>query len=218
MIGETVRGLLEQERVDVSRVTWAEPSDQPPAAPSHQWIAWPTADGELILGGMDRGKFAAYARFGDPTLAAEVLRRWIEPDLPSAPRDEQTLHSAALAVADELGATQAPTSQRSLSEVAPARVLPVGTPLDHVGNASGHVLYLYDTPMSARSLPPTDILENRMGFVLNATLPDACRVVRAEPWFGQPGGGLMVVLDRVIAYYVDRGVVSAFQLPAASPA
>ena len=51
-----------------------------------------------------------------------------------------------------------------------------------------------------------------MGFVLDQVLPDACQVVRVDPWFGQPGGGVAVVLDRVIAYYVDHGVLAPFAI------
>lgn len=212
MISDTVRELLQQGGVRADDVVWAEVSERPPTAPSHRWVAWPTPDDEIVLGGTDRGRFAAYARFGDPSLAAEVLQRWIDPLLPPAPRDPETLHAAALAVSDQLGGASG--SAIEADAAAPASVLPVGTPLDHIGNASGHVLHLYDTALSARSVPPTDADEERMGFVLNTTLPDACRVTRVEPWFGQPGGGLMVVLDRVIAYYVDTGALAAFAIPA----
>lgn len=215
MITDDVRRLLEARGVDTSRVIWTEPSDVPPTAPSHQWVAWPTTDDEVVLGGSDRGRFAAYARFGDVELAADVLARWTAPGLPPAPRDPETLHAAALTVADQLvgAAPGDPEVAARLSSGAavPASVLPAGCPLDHIGNASGHVLYLYDTAMSARSLPPTDLNEERMGFVLDQPLPEACRLQRIEPWFGQPGGGLAVVLDRVIAYYVDTGVLTPFR-------
>lgn len=35
---------------------------------------------------------------------------------------------------------------------------------------------------------------------------------RVQPWFGQPGGGWTLVLDRVIAYYADQGVLSPFSV------
>jgi hypothetical protein len=218
MIVDAVRSLLQEAGLDADAVLWAAVSDQPPRVPSHRWVVWPTTDDEIVLGGSDHGRFAAYARFGDPTLVAEILARWLEPDLPPAPRDRATLHAASLSVADMLVGPDA-VAELSQDGFLPGSVVPVGAPLDHIGNASGHVLHLYDTAFAARSLPPTDANEPRTGFVLEATLPDACRVVRVEPWFGQPGGGVSIVLDRVIAYYVDRGVLSPFAVePDGEPA
>lgn len=215
MIADDVRRLLDERSVDTSRVVWTEPSDEPPSVPSHQWAAWATTDDEIVLGGSDHGRFAAYARFGDAVLAAAVLARWATPALEPAPRDRETLRAAAMTVAEQLlgpGPEDADVAAALGSGTAvSAAVVPAGCPLDHIGNASGHVLHLYDTAMSARSLPPTDLNEDRMGFVLNQPLPEACRLERVEPWFGQPGGGLAVVLDRVIAYYVDIGVLAPFR-------
>lgn len=213
MIVDEVRRLLAQSGVDASGVIWTEPSDQPPTAPSHHWVVWPTPDGEVVLGGSDHGRFVAYARFGDPTLVAEILARWANPQLPPAPRDRETLHGAALSVADMLVGPEADPALEP-GGFLPGAAVPAGAPLDHIGNASGHVLHLYDTAFSARSVPPTDANERRLGFVLNSPLPDSCRVVRVEPWFGQPGGGVSIVLDRVIAYYVDQGVLAPFDVDA----
>ncbi len=209
MIADEVRGLLRDAGLDTDAVLWAPVSEQPPQAPSHRWVVWPTPDDEVVIGGCDQGQFAAYARFGDPTLVAEILARWLEADLPPAPRDRETLHAASLAVADLLVGPDAP-SVLEPGGFLPGSAVPAGAPLDHIGDGSGHVLHLFDTSFAARSLPPTDANEARIGLVLNTPLPDTCRVVRVEPWFGQPGGGVAVVLDRVIAYYVDTGVLSAF--------
>lgn len=211
MIADDVRDLLQAAGLAPDDVEWAPVSDEPPRTPSHRWVVWPTTDDEIVLGGSDHGRFAAYARFGDPTLVAEILARWLEPELPPAPRDRETLHAAALGAADLLVGPEA-QSELVPGGFLPGSALPAGAPLDHIGNASGHVLHLYDTSFAARSLPPTDANEARMGFVLEAPLPDACRVVRVEPWFGQPGGGVSVVLDRVIAYYVDTGLLSPFAI------
>lgn len=208
MIADEVRRLLIAAGTDQGRILWHD-GPEAPTGPSHRWIAWSVGD-EIVLGGADRGRFAAYARFGDPTLVAEILTRWVAPALPPAPRDADTLVGAALVVADDLVGPSAPDPTVRDGGAVVGSVLPVGTPLDHVGDASGHVLYLYGTEMSARSLPPTDLNEQRMGFVLTTTLPDTSRVERVRPWFGQPGGGLMVTLDRVIGYYVDAGVLEPF--------
>jgi hypothetical protein len=208
VIADDVRRLLIASGTDQARVLWHDGAEAP-TAPSHRWIAWTVGD-EIVLGGADRGRFAAYARFDDPSLVAEILTRCIAPTLPPAPRDADTLVRAALVVADDLVGAAAPDPTVRDGGAVSGSVLPVGTPLDHVGNASGHVLHLYGTEMSARSLPPTDLNEERMGFVLTTALPDTSRVARVRPWFGQPGGGLMVTLDRVIAYYVDAGVLEPF--------
>lgn len=210
MIADAVRDLLHRRGVDVDQVVWAEVADRPPAADSHRWVAWPTDGDEIVLGGLDHGRFSAYARFGDPGLAADVLARWLDPRLPPAPRDEEALLAASAAVADQLLRTDAAGSGPLDGAGVPAGVLPVGAPLDHVGTASGHVLHLYGTAFSARSLPPSDLDEDRIGFVLNEPLPATCRVERVPAWFGQPGGGLMVTLDRVIAYYADTGTLGPF--------
>lgn len=62
------------------------------------------------------------------------------------------------------------------------------------------------------SEPPTDLTLKRTGYVLNATLPDSVAVDHVAPWFGQPGGAVVVKLDRVIAAYVDLGMVSSFTI------
>ena len=217
MIVDEVRRLLAERGVDASEVVWTEPSDQPPTVPSHRWVLWPTPDDEVVIGGSDHGRFAAYARFGDPTLVADIVARWVRPELPQAPRDRETLHGAALSVADMLVGPDADPVLDADGSL-PGPVVPAGAPLDHIGNASGHVLHLYDTAFAARSLPPTDANETRTGFVLNSPLPDSCRVVRVAPWFGQPGGGVSIVLDRVIAYYVDQGVLSPFAVDLAAGA
>lgn len=216
MIVDDVRGLLRDAGLDTEAVLWAPVSDQPPQAPSHRWVAWPTTNDEIVLGGSDQGSFAAYARFGDPTLVAEILARWLDLDLPPAPRERETLRAASLAVADLLVGPDAPSVLEPGGHLV-GSVVPPGAPLDHIGNGSGHVLHLFDTSFAARSLPPTDANEPRFGLVLDAALPDTCRVVRVEPWFGQPGGGVAVVLDRVIAYYVDRGVLAPFAVDTAGP-
>lgn len=212
MITDDVRRLLIQAGVDQSGVLWHDGAEAP-TGPSHRWIVWTVGD-EIVLGGADRGRFAAYARFADPTLVAEILARWASPVLAPAPRDEQTLHAAALVVADDLIGSAAPDSTVRDGGVVSGAMIRVGAPLDHVGDASGHVLYLYGTEMGARSLPPTDLNEDRMGFVLTTALPETSRVELVRPWFGQPGGGLMITLDRVIAYYVDAGVLEPFAPPA----
>lgn len=206
---ERVRELVAASGADVEAVSWSGPSEQPPPGPSHQWVVWTTPQDEVVLGGWDHGTFSAYGRFADAELAAEVLQRWVAPALPPAPRDDETLHLAAVEVADRmLMGGSGPLTQGDVE----ATALPPGTPLDHIGDTSGHVLHLYGTAFSARSLPPTEVNVPRFGLLLEQRLPQTCVVRLVQPWFGQPGGGISVVLDRPIAYYLDRGYVQAFEV------
>jgi hypothetical protein len=202
---ERVVALAADLGVDVDQLILGRADDTVPEAPSHRWVVVPTSTGGVVIGGMDRGTFAPYARVEDDEQAARTLAVLVAPPAPQPPgRDAESLRSAVaklesrlLAAADDKG-------------VIPSGDLPVGTPLDHLGNESGHCLYLLDTPMSRRSLPPTDLTEPRVGYLLAGPLPESCRVRVVEPWFGQPGGGVLVELDRVIAYYCETGLLQRF--------
>ena len=83
--------------------------------------------------------------------------------------------------------------------------VPVGTPWEHVGTASGHRLHLYGSAPRARpgrrpsGLPP---------------VPAAARDVPGLHRAGAGGRtGVVVELDRVLAFYVDTGTVIAFAAP-----
>jgi Tuberculosis necrotizing toxin len=194
--------------VDVERVVVGTEVDVIPRAPSHRWIVVPMSDGTVTLGGMDRGSFAAYGKFGDPEVAAQALAQGSMLDAPPLPenRPVKALVTATQALLDQLRGVVED------GEPLTAAHLPVGAVLDHIGDRSGHVLYLFATPFEQRSLPPTDLNLTRTGYVLDASLPETCTVSKVEPWFGQPGGGVMVTLDRVIAYYVDVGVLAPFSV------
>ena len=103
MISDDVRRLLMASGTDQGRVLWHD-GPEAPTGPSHRWIAWTVGD-EIVLGGADRGRFAAYARFDDPSLVAEILTRWVSPTLPPAPRDADTLVGAALVLVADYVAT-----------------------------------------------------------------------------------------------------------------
>ena len=206
---EEVLRLAEARGVDVEQLVVGSAVDTIPQAPSHRWILVPMSDGSVTLGGMDRGRFAAYGKFAEPEVAAQALEQATSSDRRVlVDRPEKALVAATQALLDQLRATIA-----DRGALAPGDV-PVGAVLDHIGPASGHVLYLYATPFEQRSLPPTDLNLDRRGYVLDAPLPEACRVEQVAPWFGQPGGGLTVVLDRVIAFYVDQGVLVPFSVGA----
>ena len=200
--------LAQARGVDVDAVVVGTEVDVIPQAPSHRWILVPMSDGTVTLGGMDRGRFASYGKFSDPEVAAQALAQGSTRDAPPLPesRPLKALVTATQALLDQLrSVVEAGTPLASTH-------LPVGAVFDHIGDRSGHVLYLFATPFEQRSLPPTDLNLPRTGYVLDAPLPDTCDVSTVEPWFGQPGGGVMVTLDRVIAYYVDGGVLAPFAL------
>jgi hypothetical protein len=202
---ERVAALAADLGVDVDRLVLGRAEDTVPEAPSHRWVLVPTSTGGVVIGGMDRGTFAAYARIEDDEQAARTLARLVTPPAPQPPgRDPGSLRSAVSSLESELVAAADDKG------VVPSGHLPVGTPLDHLGNESGHCLYLLDTPMSRRSVPPTDLTEPRVGYLLAGPLPEGCRVRVVEPWFGQPGGGVLVELDRVIAYYCETGLLERF--------
>lgn len=196
--------------VDVDRVVVGAEVDVIPQAPSHRWILVPMSDGTVTLGGMDRGRFAPYGKFGDAEVAAQALRLGTVHDAPPLPENRplKALVAATQALLDQLRGVVED------GEPLTAAHLPPGAVLDHIGDRSGHVLYLFATPFEQRSLPPTDLALPRTGYVLDAPLPEACTVSTVEPWFGQPGGGVMVTLDRVIAYYVDNGLLAPFSVDA----
>lgn len=196
--------------VDIQDIEVGDVVDTVPQVPSHRWILVPMSDGSATLGGMDRGRFAAYGKFRDAEVAAEVLVRATSTDVPALPegRPSKALVAATQGLLDQLRA-----SVESGDGLDPAQI-PVGAVLDHIGPPSGHVLYLFATPFEQRSLPPTDLNLPRTGYVLNAPLPSGCTVSQVEPWFGQPGGGVMVTLDRVIAFYVDNGLLAPFSVEA----
>lgn len=207
-IVQDVTVLAQAKGADVDEVVVGTEVDVIPQAPSHRWILVPMSDGTVTLGGMDRGRFAAYGKFGDPEVAAQALALGSTQDAPPLPENRplKALVTATQALLDQLRGVV------ETGEPLVAAHLPAGAVLDHIGNRSGHVLYLFATPFEQRSLPPTDLNLRRTGYVLDAVLPETCTVSRVEPWFGQPGGGLMVTLDRVIAYYVDAGVLAPFSV------
>ncbi len=191
--------------VDLSGVVIGRQPNQVPEAPSHRWVVFPASDGGTVIGGMDRGRFVPYAEFTDLEGAADALAHLtVVPPAPPAPRPMPVLVSATLALFDQLHA--AFREQPVLS----GTVITPGAPLDHIGTESGHCLYLLNTPMSQRSLPPTDLTQPRTGYVVTDALPAEASVERVPPWFGQPGGGVLVRLPRVISYYVDVGLLLRF--------
>ena len=173
-----------------------------PSGPSGRWAVFPLEDGTVGLGGLDRGGFAPYGRYHDPDAVLNALRHVFQSPVDLAEVDVPRLAAEAQALAGRL-------KQRPVEDLSAAD-LPVGTALDQIGPDSGYCLFLLDTPFSQRSSPPTDLELPRRGYLLRRPLPPTVRVSPVVPWFGQPGGGIMVLLDRPVRWYYDTGHVDAF--------
>ena len=73
---------------------------------------------------------------------------------------------------------------------------------------SGRTAHLVDTPFAERSAP--DLRLPRTGYLVRQPLPDTLAVSPVVPWFGQRGGGLLVVLERPLRHLVDTGHLEPF--------
>ncbi|WP_248583520.1 TNT domain-containing protein [Nocardioides sp. InS609-2] len=80
-----------------------------------------------------------------------------------------------------------------------------GDLLDSIGSETGHHLYALGTSFPMRSQPPSDVGAPYLTLRVASNLPESVREGVAAPWFEQPGGGAMIVLDRPTRWYVDRG-------------
>lgn len=177
--------------------------DSDPSAPAPQEGPWVVvkAGAQHVVGAMGRGKFAPYEGLWTPSDAVDLAIRLASSPLP---------YRAAQPSAGELDSGRA-TAQGILDrtdarggQAGPAG-LEVGELLDVIGPETGHHLYALGTPFPARSQPPSDVGAPYFTFRVAQPLPATVLEGRAAPWFEQPGGGAMVVLDRPIRWYVDNG-------------
>jgi hypothetical protein len=74
----------------------------------------------------------------------------------------------------------------------------------------------YQTPMPGRSSPPTDTQRPHHCYVTLRELPPSVTYGQVAPWFGQPGGGILVSLDRVVRWYYDAGFLDEVVVPSPS--
>lgn len=88
----------------------------------------------------------------------------------------------------------------------PAELVP-GDLLDLVGTDSGHHLFALGTPFPQRSQPPTEAGGPYHRYEVRE-LPPGTREGVVAPWFEQPGGGAMVVLQRPVRWAVDHGYLT----------
>lgn len=191
---------LQARGVPESAVFLAGPptADTPPP-PEGIWVVIPYGDA-FVVGGMGRGRFAAYTTVEDLDAAVTVVSRLVL----TRPR---ALPAAEVDALEQRGeATAAGIAQRTRSRgdaPGPAMVAP-GEALDTFGAETTHHLYALGTPFAQRSQPPDDVDAPYHRYLVLSPLSDATEGV-AAPWFAQPGGGAMVVLTKPIRWYVDQG-------------
>jgi hypothetical protein len=200
--------LAREAGAPVEFVVAVDEPDVIPKAPSPSWVVVPRSDGRTTLGGMDRGQFRVYDTYETKELAANALVHVLaamrpEPAEQATEERRQAAQGLATGLRTRVAAGQELTSS----------VIPVGTALDHIGFSSGHTLFLLGTPFPERSSPPTDLQLPRTAFLLRAPLSGGVRVGPLQPWFGQPGGGIMITLDRPIRWYYDTGILDVVALP-----
>ncbi len=179
----------------------ADPSHPTAQAPSEgPWVLVPYRD-QVLLGGVGRGKFAPYAVFAatDAPAAVELACDLIShrPATAAEPPDLRQRGEAAAyrirTAVEARGGHAGPTGLRP------------GEALDRLGPETGHHLFALGTPMPQRSEPPTAPDSSYHAYVVMTPLPPTVQEGVAAPWFGQPGGGPMVVLDRPVRWYLDHG-------------
>ncbi|MFC4555590.1 TNT domain-containing protein [Georgenia faecalis] len=199
-----------------------EPTPDVPRPPEGPWVIVPHG-AQFLVGGVGRGRFAAYEAlwtFDDAVslavrLAATPVGEPIDGgDGPSAVEErgdgaEATASSPAALIDRGRATADAIRERTERRDGSPGpHGLVVGDVLDCVGPETGHHLYALGTPFPARSQPPSDIGAPYSRYEVRVPLPADVREGVAAPWFGQPGGGAMVVLARPVRWYVDQGFLA----------
>lgn len=175
------------------------PTPDAPAPPEGPWLVVPY-DTAYVVGAMGRGRFAAYASVATIEDAAALVVRLVgEAAATAPPESPEVLQQRA-------EATRAGILRRTADRggAAGTAMVAPGEAVDVFGPETGHHLYALGTPFPERSQPPSDAAGLYHRYVVVTALPEATEGV-AAPWFGQPGGGAMVVLSKPIRWYVDQG-------------
>ena len=167
------------------------PGDAAPAMEGALRLRADEAEGGWLLETVDYGRAFRLGSADDESGAARILLGYLDRPLPPL----------ALFPPDEVEAAVASATPHfaELRDRAAAEglliELPAGVVVDRVGAIDGTMFFPYGTAYEARSLPPFDALpegSNRHAFLTHDTV--LVRVEVAQPWFGQPGGGLRMTL------------------------
>ncbi len=173
-----------------------------PAPPSDQWSIVPFGE-QFVVGATGRGTFRAYEALWTLEDAVALAVRLASTPLAS--------------IAGRLDASQLATGTRTAAGIwarteerggvaGPTGLVP-GDMVDAYGAETEHHLFALGVPFDQRSEPPSRVGSPYFAFLVVGELPDGTMEGRAAPWFEQPGGGAMVVLDRPIRWYVDQGLI-----------
>lgn len=203
---EIVARVLERAGLAPGAVVLADAAPDAPPPPEGPWTVV-HAGAQWVVGGMGRGKFAAYEGLWTVTDALDLAVRLAADPLP--PRLSQVTPEETVRGSETASAIRERSSARDGAPGAPGLV--PGDLLDVIGPETGHHAYALGTLFSERSQPPSDVGAEYRTFEVVTHLPDAVREGVAAPWFGQPGGGAMVVFDRPLRWYVDQGFITVMQ-------
>ena len=176
-----------------------DPGSRPP--PNGVWAIVPFGS-QFVVGAAARNKFVPYESLWSFDDAVRLVVRLLteRPAVGCMPVDRHAVKMRGEAVAKAIKERlRAHGGGSAATQVGPRDVL------DCVDPDTAHHLYALGTPFSNRSQPPTDLNNPRHLYEVLKPLPETCQEGVAAPWFGQPGGGAMVVLDRPIRWYVDHG-------------
>lgn len=177
------------------------PPPTPDAAPPPEgpWVIVPWGE-QYVVGGVARGKLRTYETLWSlddaVRLAVQLAGTPAESRAPGEPDDlRERGERTAAAIRDR---TLARDGRPGPAELAG------GDLLDALEPETAHHLYALGTPFPQRSEPPTHIGNPYVRYEVLRALVLAEEGV-AAPWFEQPGGGSLVVLQRPIRWYVDQG-------------
>lgn len=197
---EIVSRLLSDAGLPPGAVVLADSRPEDPPPPEGRW-AVVRSGVQWVTGAMGRGRFAPYEGLWKLSDALDLAIRLATEPLAPHERDPST------AEVEQGRSTGASILERTATRGgAPGpNALESGDLLDVIGPETGHHLFALATPFPARSQPPSDVGASYLTFRVVRPMPDTVQEGRAAPWFEQPGGGAMVVLDRPIRWYVDQG-------------
>lgn len=166
------------------------PGDEPGAMEGALRIREDGASGWL-LETLDYGRAFRLGSAESEDAAAKLLLAYLDRPLPPLSLFATAeVEAAAAAAAPEFDELRTGAAEETLLVELPAGVL-----VDRIGAIDGTMFFPYGTPYEQRSLPPLEALpegSERRSFVTRDTV--LVHVEVAEPWFGQPGGGLRFIL------------------------
>lgn len=198
---ESLRRRLRESGADPDRVWLGTPAPDVPPPPEDVWALVDTG-GDVVLGGVERAKFAEYGRYPSVAAAAEEVVRLLTQAPPGRPV-ESGLDAELVRRGSDLAARVA---RRDNGVPGPAH-LEVGDLLDRFGPDTGRFAHPLGTPFPQRSLPPSSVSAPYHRYEVLADLGPGIVEGPVAPWFGQPGGGIQFVFPRPIRWYLDQGML-----------